>query len=197
MDIQEATIAMAKFMKIEKNFYDSHLKARRPKTIEEVEKIAELQKQFEVYKSRTRKFGNILAADPRFFQIMESWIVCVEGKDSVSRQSMIREQKTADVENLINSASNIASSVKSYIRYLGYYIHDMGAGEDGWDINMRCTEKDSKELCRLLHEKYFLAINHDLISISRKFGGHKLPGLYSYEDAEMILNIYGNKLPPE
>lgn len=191
MDLQEATLAMARFMKIEKEFYDRHLKARRPKDESELKIFEELSRQFEVYRSRTREFANILAADPNFFEIVESWIVVVQGKESVSRKSMLYYRDSADVEGLINQASNLASSVKSFIRSVGYFITDMGAGDDGWDLGVRCKHKDAKNLCSLLHRKYQEAIGLGLLVISRRFGEHKLPGLYNYEDAERIINIYG------
>lgn len=194
MDLQEVIIEVAKLMKIEKDFYENHLKARRPHTKKDVEELLKLEKQYEIYKAHTRKFTNIIAADPRFFDVMESWIVCVEGKDPVSKSEMLKHQKTADVESLINSACNIAPYVKSYIRSLGYFIYDMGAGEDGWDLNIRCTDKDSKELCRSLHQKFFKAISHNLLIISRKFGEHRLPGLYTYQDAVLILQLYGDNI---
>lgn len=183
---------MAQFMRVEKDFYDRHLKARRPKNSNELKIIEELSRQFEIYRSRTREFANILAADPRFFDIIESWVVVVQGKESVSRKSMLQYQDSADVEGLINQASNLASSVKSFIRSTGYFITDMGAGNDGWDLGVRCKHKDAKELCSLLHRKFREAIGLNLISVSRRYGEHKLPGLYNYEDAERIIAIYGD-----
>lgn len=191
MDLQEATLALARFMKVEKDFYDQHLKARRPKNAEELKVLEELTRQFEIYRARTRQFANILAADSAFFDIVESWVVAVQGKEAVSRKSMVQYQDNADVEELISLASNLASSVKGFIRSAGYFIADMGVGDDGWDLGVRCTHKDAKELCNLLHRKYSKAINLNLLIVSRKFGEHKLPGLYNYEDAERIIRIYG------
>lgn len=194
MDLQELTLAMARFMKAEKDFYDEHLKARRPKTQEEVETLEKRQKQLEILRARTRQFGNIIAADPNLFNVIEPWIVCVEGKESVTQKTLKSFVESADIDELINRASNLGASVKEFMRSAGYFICNMSAGEDGWDIGVRCTNKDSMDLCTVLHRKFRLAINMGLLEISRKFGEHRLPGLYNYEDAERIIQLYGDDM---
>jgi hypothetical protein len=194
MDLQELTLAMAQFMKAEKDFYDQHLKARRPKTDKEAEALLSLQRQLEVLRARTRQFGNIVAADPNLFDVIESWIVCVEGKGSVAKETLKSFEESADIDELIDRASNLGSSVKQFMRSAGYFICDMGAGAGGWDIGVRCTNKDSMDLCTVLHRKFRSAIDMGLLEISRKLGEHRLPGLYNYEDAERIIQIYGDTI---
>jgi hypothetical protein len=184
MDLQEATLTMALLMKEEYDFYDQH---SRPDVSMDVKDI----KEFEWRRANTREFGNRLAANPYFFDVMESWVVTIIGKEGVNKESMDEAQKTADVDDLIDRASTLASSVKKHLRDNGYVICDMSAGEDGWDFGIRCTEKRSRALCMEIYQRYAKTIDLKLLSISRRFAGHMLPGLYTWDDAKKILGNYG------
>lgn len=194
MDIQEANVIMAKLLKMEKNFYEENLAGRRPISIDSERIYQKNMSTFRYLQSQTREFGNVLAASPEFFDIMEPWVIYVTGKEGVSKESVNKTKKTADLDHLTDLASNLAINVKKFIRLCGYFICDMGAGEDGWDVGVRANERDSRELCSLLNEKFKEAINADLIRISRRFGQNKLPGLYDYDDAERVLMMYGDNL---
>lgn len=191
MDLQEATIAMAALMKGEADFFMEHLKDADPVTTEEKERYATALKEFEWLQSNTREFGNTLAANPHFFGIMESWKVVIKGTQGVAKESVEDALKTADVEDLIDRSGGLANSIKAHIKNNGLIICDMSAGEDGWDISIRCTEKNSRLLCYDIHKSYTGALDLKILSISRRFAGHCLPGLYSWNDAYKFLKIYG------
>jgi len=191
MDLQEATIAMAALMKGEADFFKEHLKDANPVTTEEKERYATALKEFEWLQSNTREFGNTLAANPHFFGIMESWKVVIKGTQGVAKESIEDALKTADVEDLIDRSGGLASSIKAHIKDKGLIICDMSAGEDGWDISIRCTEKNSRLLCYDIHKNYTGALDLKILSISRRFAGHCIPGLYSWNDAYNFLKIYG------
>jgi len=183
MDLQEATIAMAYLMKNEIDFYK--------KNLEGVEPTKKLLEEFEWIKSNTREFGNRLAANPNFFNVMESWKVYILGKEGVNEDSIQKAAETFNVEDLVEQCGNLAISIKEFISSKGLIICDIGAGTDGWDIGVRCTEKISQTLCYDVHKKFWSAINLKLIAVSRRFAGHSLPGLYTWDDAEKILKICG------
>lgn len=191
MDLQEATIAMAALMKGEADFYREHLKDAKPETEEEIKRYATAMKEFEWLQSNTREFGNTLAANPHFFGVMESWKVVIKGTQGVAKDSIEDALKTADVEDLIDRSGGLASNIKAHVKDKGLIICDMSAGEDGWDISVRCTEKNSRLLCYDIHKRFMGAINLKLISISRRFAGHCLPGLYTWNDANNFLKIIG------
>lgn len=188
MDVQEATIAMAFLMKKEIDFYKEFIEGKvgsnDPDTIAS-------WRRFEYLKSTTREFGNRLAANPAFFDIMESWIIVVSGQDGVSRESMAAAAETDDVNDLVDKSGSLAYSVKEFLKAKGCFICDMGAGEDGWDVGTRCSEKKSRTLCDELYKNYRKAIDMDLLFISRRFAGHCLPDLYCWEDAERIIKTLG------
>lgn len=189
MDLQEATIAMAALMWGEATFFREHLQDAKPESDIELKRHKTALKEFEWLKSNTREFGNILAANPNFFSVMESWKVVITGKEGVCPESIERALKTSDVDKLIDYCGNLAIGVKSHVKGKGMIICDMGAGENGWDIAVRCSEKNSRLLCFDLHKKYFTAIELKLLTISRRFAGHCLPGLYSWDDAPKFLKI--------
>jgi hypothetical protein len=188
MDLQEATVTMALLMKKESDFYEQH-------AIPDISLTRENLKELEWLKANTREFGNRLAANPYFFDVMESWVVTVLGTEGVNTDSMKEAMGSADVDDLIDRASALAASIKKHLRDNGYVICNMGAGEDGWDIGIRCSEKKSRDLCVEIHQRYMQAIEMGLLTISRRFAGHSLPGLYSYDDAKRILLIYGDSSP--
>lgn len=189
MDLQEATIAMAALMWGEATFYREHLQDAKPESDEERKRYDTALREFEWLQSNTREFGNILAANPNFFSIMESWKVVITGKEGVSSESIEAAQKTADVDTLVDRCGNLAILIKDHVKAKGMIICDMSAGENGWDIAVRCSEKNSRLLCFDLHKRFFTAIEMELITISRRFAGHCLPGLYSWDDAPRFLKI--------
>lgn len=189
-DLQEATLALARLMKEEKDFYINNIHARRPKNEQEEKWLNKQISEFEILKSKTRLLENILAANPNFFNIIEPWVISIEGNDSVSKETMEEYIESADVEELIDRTSCLASSIKYFIRSAGYFIADMGSGVTGWDIGIRCSEKEAKKLCNSIHSRYTKALELGLITVSKRFCGNKLPGLYNYEDAERIIGLH-------
>lgn len=186
-DLQEATITMAILMKEEFDFHSKYIDGKEIKQNESID----ILKKFEYLKSSTREFGNILAANPNFFGIMESWKVYISGKEGVNKNSMEEALQKNDVETLLEKCGNLVIGLKDYINEKGLQICDFGAGEGGWDIGIRCTEDASKNLCRDLYRRYIRAIEMRLLIISRRFAGHCLPGLYNWEDAIKILDATG------
>ena len=118
---------------------------------------------------------------------MESWRIVISGTESVDRGSIYEAKETDDVEDLLERCGSLASSIKAYVKGKGWMICDMSAGEDGWDIAVRCSEKNSRLFCEDVYRKFIFAINQKLITVSRRFAGHCLPGLYNWEDANRIL----------
>jgi len=193
MDLQEATATMALLMKNEAEYYKENLENVNPVTPEESERYQKKLNEFKWIKSNTLEFGNRLAANPCFFDIMESWHVVLYGKEGVNKNSVYEAYKTHNVEDLIDRCGGIAINIKEYIKTNGYLISDMSAGEDGWDISVKCTEKKSRDLCGAIYRRYSHTINLKLLSISRRFAGHCLPGLYDWNDAYKYLKMYGLK----
>lgn len=191
MDLQEATLAMAALMKGKADFYKEHLDGIKPETVEEIKRHEIAVKEHEWLKSNIREFGNTLAANPHFFDVMESWKVVIKGTQGVSKESIDEALKTADVDDLIDRSGNLAVNIKRHIKEKGLIICDMSAGEDGWDISIRCTEKNSRLLCFDIHREFSRALEIEILSISRRFAEHCLPGLYSEEDAYNFLKICG------
>jgi len=188
MDIQEAILTMSLLMKQEYEFYEKHAKPNTGMSVEEL-------KQFEWIRANTREFGNRLAANPYFFDVMESWKVTIQGTEGVNKDSIDSAQKTSDVEDLLERASPLSTSIKNHLKTNGYVIVSMGAGEDGWDIEVRCSEKKSRDLCTELYQRFSKAISLNVLSISRRFAGHMLPGLYGWDDAKNMLNIFRDDIP--
>lgn len=187
---------MAQLLHKEERFYREYLeqyKDEEPPDPQERAVYRGKMREFEWIRSNTREFGNRLAANPYFFDVMESWRVYIIGKEGATKESMMEAIKTDDVDDLIDRSSTLANSIKNHLRSKGYMICDMGAATDGWDMAVRCSEKKSRDLCAELHRKYFTAIDMGLIYISRRFAGHTLPGLYNWEDAKKILSILGGK----
>ena len=187
MDLQEATLSMALLMRNERDFFNANLSDKSTNR----GPINTIIKEYEYLQSSTREFGNRLAANPNFFGVMESWKVYIIGKEGVSKESIMDAYKEDDVEKLLEKCGSMAVNIREYLQDKKHLICDMSAGEDGWDIAIRCTEHQSKLLCQELYKKYTRAIELELLVISRRFAGHCLPGLYSWEDAEKFLRIYG------
>lgn len=197
MDLQQATRLMATLLKNEEDFHKEFLADNVQQGEEDHEKVKELYRRYQWLKSCTREFGNELAANPHFFDIMESWVVYLKGKDTVDKERMKAAYEKDDVDELIEQTGGLAPSIKSYLKEKGYQICDIGAGEDGWDLGVRCSEKKSRDLCIEIYQRYHRAIELELLSVARRFSGHCLPGLYSWDDANRILLMYGDDEPKD
>jgi len=176
LDLSEALITMSYLMLAEKQLSAGT----------EAEKA-----RLDYCRANTIEFGNRLAAMPQFFDILESWLVTVIGRQGVSDETVEEALKGNDPGTMLERAGALAVSVRDYFETQGFVIRTIGAGEDGWDMCVRCTEKKSRSLCFDLLQRYHKAIALKLISVSRRFGGHYLPGLYTYEDADRMLRMYG------
>ena len=191
MDLQQATLTMALLMKKEIDLNRQFIEGNENR---QDSSFGEIKRQYEYIKANTREFGNRLAANPPFFDIMESWRVNVGGKEGVSEETMKMAKEDSDMDTLVEKAGNMAASVKEFLLSQNLPVAGISAGEDGWDIGLLCTEKVSKELCRSLHQRFAYAIKLGLITVSRRFSGHNLPGLYNWTDAERILKAHGPDL---
>lgn len=183
VDLAEATITMSYLLLAEKKFSESNPKG-----------IISYESRLAYYKANTAEYGNRLAAMPQFFDILESWLVTVIGKQGISSETMNEVVKTNDSDSMLERAGALATSVRDYFKTQDYTIRNIGAGEDGWDMCVRCTEKKSRTLCFDLQQRFQKAISLRLMNVSRRFGGHYLPGLYTYDDAERMLKLYGKNL---
>jgi len=185
MELSEATITMSYLMLCEKHLhdkYEGHL---------DDEKVRQAYDARMAYlKANTTEFGNRLAAMPQFFDILESWLVTVVGRQGVSAETMDQAAKENDADGMLERAGALAISVRDYFRSQDFIIRNIGAGEDGWDMCVRCTEKKSRTLCFDLQQRYQKAVAMKLLSVSRRFGGHYIPGLYTWDDAERMLKLY-------
>jgi hypothetical protein len=186
MELSEATITMSYLMVYEKNLYDKH-----KDHLDDLEVKAVYDKRMQYLRANTAEFGNRLAAMPQFFDILESWLVTVVGKQGVSTETMDEAIKTNDSDGMLERAGALAVSVRDYFRSQSFVIRNIGAGEDGWDMCVRCTDKKSRDLCFDIQQRFQKALSLRLINVSRRFGGHYLPGLYTWADAERMLKLYG------
>lgn len=187
MDLQEALFAMALLIKKEQDFYKDRIKP-----LEDISLNSATYREYEYIRANRIEFGNRLAADPNFYDIIESWIIAVIGKEGISKETMDRVVNEKDYAAALEHSGTLAVSVKDFLKEAGYIFCNVGAGEDGWDLSVRCTEKKARDLCDQIRQKFHQAIKLDLLHISKRFGGHYLPGLYSRQDAERVLKSYGS-----
>ena len=135
MDLQQATLTMALIMKKEIDFYRQFIKDLGDRYDD---KAIELRKQYEYVRANTREYGNRLAANPYFFDVMESWCVTVSGREGVSEETMQQAKRDQDAEAMIEKAGNLAGEVKSFLVSKDFPVAGMGAGEDGyWPANLK------------------------------------------------------------
>jgi len=199
MDLKEASLTMCHLLLHEKRVHEEY-EARKKAGVAAIPDEHWLPHDIEaVYQEKLHdariniaEFGNRLASMPAFFDIMESWLVTIIGRQGVSKETMEEAAATNDRDDMIERIGALATSVRDYLRSQGFILRDMGAGEDGWDMCVRCTENKSRTLCTDFHQRYMSAIQMKLISVSRRFGGHYLPGLYTWRDAQRLLRAFGD-----
>lgn len=189
VDLSEATVMMSRLMLYEKRLHDKYVGKLDDEKIKEA-----YDARMAYLKANTAEFGSRLAAMPQFFDILESWLVTVVGKQGISAETIDEVAKTNDPDNMLERTGALAVSVRDYFRSQDFVLRNIGAGEDGWDMCVRCTEKKSRSLCFDLQQRFQKALSLRLMSVSRRFGGHYLPSLYTWDDAERMLKLY-NKDP--
>ena len=137
-----------------------------------------------------RCFGDMLAADPFFFDILSSYMVDVKGTGPSPSpeevENAIADMATgndfADYTNRIGGG--MAEAVRRFIDNLGYTITDCGFGGGGWHVGVPGNEPGSRKLCAALHKHFLAAINSGIIKVERHQWGHRLPSLYNDLDVE-------------
>jgi len=194
MDLKEASLVMCHLLMHEKDVKDAREAAEKdsPDSTLDPDTEAEFEERLREATAGIAEFGNRLAAIPAFFDVMESWLVTVVGRQGVSEETMNEAVETNDRDTMIERTGALAASVRDYLRSQGFIIRDMGAGEDGWDMCVRCAEKKSRTLCFDLHQRFADAIRLKLMHVSRRFGGHYLPGIYTWRDAQRLLKGFGD-----
>lgn len=193
MDLKEASLVMCHLLLHERSVVDEY-EATVAATDGPLDPSLEAGFQERLHEASVgiAEFGNRLAAIPAFFDVMESWLVTAVGRQGLSEEGIQEAVRTNDRENMIDRIGALAASVRDYLRSQGFIIRDMGAGEDGWDMCVRCTEKMSRTLCFDLHQRFSEAIRLKLMHVSRRFGGHYLPGLYTWRDAQRLIRGFGD-----
>lgn len=192
MDLKEATLTMCHLLLHHRSVLDEY-EATMKAAAYDLDPVLNTQFQDRLHEATIgiAEFGNRLAAMPAFFDVMESWLVTVVGRQGISEETMQEAADTNDRETMIERTGALAAGVRDYLRGQGFIIRDMGAGGDGWDMCVRCTEKKSRTLCYDLHQQFADAIRLKLMHVSRRFGGHYLPGLYTWRDAQNLLRGFG------
>jgi len=195
MDLKEATLIMCNLLLHEKRLRDENEQLVEASAGDSTSVYPSIDMIYEAKLREARigiaEFGNRLAAMPALFDVMESWLVTIVGRQGISEETADEAIRTNNREDMIERTGALATGVRDYLRSQGFIIRDVGAGEDGWDMCGRCTEKMSRTLCTDLHQRYVRAINMKLISVSRRFGGHYLPGLYTWQDAQKLFKAFG------
>ena len=192
MSYQEAEAKMAELLK---KAIDYHKECRErhgcdPDCYTPGELTEEEIREHNALRHDARKFADELAADPYFFDILESYMTDVVGTGGCPTDDAVKAGIESAVEKgemfefITKLGGNLADAIRRYIQGLGFRISDSGGGCGGWHYGVRGNEPDSRRLCAALHKQFKPAIDAGLIKIRRHHWGYRLPTLYNDNDVE-------------
>ena len=146
---------------------------------------------------KAEKYADELAADPAFFDILESYMTDVKGTGGMPSEDSVKEVVDSGFERdeifgfLEKMGGNLVGAVRNFIEDLGFRICDAGGGGGSWHLGVRGNEPDSRRLCAALHKQFGPALDAGMIKIERHHWGYRLPTLYNDGDVERYFEDHG------
>ena len=147
----------------------------------DAEKAEIVKKEYNKLVDDVDDHGDMLAANPEYFDILECWVVCICGTGGANIP-FTGGYIEMDIEDFIGKFGNLAYSVKNFIENKYYDIVEINGRDNLWFMNVICNEPDSRKLCFYLYDEFQQAIKLKLLNVYKKFAGHRLPGLRSTDE---------------
>lgn len=181
MNLVEASKKMATLMKAEADFHPFWVERSDDKSIDE---------RYSDLRNAVRAFGEELAAIPYYRETMICWMVDINGISSeCENESLENAIATNDIRSYVERiGGNLAVSVEEAIATAGFHVTDRGGGGCRWHIGVPCDDTTAKRLCNFLNVRFQRAITSGMLRITKRFWSFRLPGLYTWDDAERFLD---------
>jgi len=190
MNKKEIYDKMAKLMKEEENIWKECFGDKIGYTQDDFKNLPEkLTDKLEIAKREVHQFGNEVAANPEFFDIVVSWIIDIEGQYSECGEEDMKEAlDTLNFRDFLDKSGSIPSIIQRDLERFGIKITDRGGGTCSWYIGIPCNNKQADFVCEFLHRRFKNLINNGSIKIKKKFWQHRLLGLYNLDEVNEYLN---------
>lgn len=124
-----------------------------------------------VAERQLRRFGEELAAMPQFFDVLQCWMVEVNGFAEVSEIT----SQDFDLEDTLNRLGGLAQAVQTFVLKHDFKVTSRSNGVGYWELGVFCSEQEARRLCSLLHDKFAKAIQSRQVQVTRKFWGWRWP----------------------
>lgn len=185
MNYNEAEAQMATLLKAEMDYHKEHIEPLthnqnnpdNPVTIPK-----EVQSGYTELTQKVKRFGERLAADPIFFDILAPWVVDVKGRSDAGEEAIKEVLDDLDFNKFLEKHGSLPSSIRKFIDENGFKLEGSGGSASSWHIGVICNEPDSRRFCALIQQKYRIAIERKAIWLERHFWGWRLPSLYNWSD---------------
>lgn len=179
MSYVEAETKMASLMKAQRDFWIHNIN-----TNDEISKETWLQ--YDLLNIHRDKFGEELAANPSFSEIMLSWVVDINGVQCCNIKNIINNldkicSNEMEIEDLLKQEGGMQQSIITFINQAGFKISGAGGGYSGWHIGIFGNNAETNKFCEFIHFKFRKAISYNLISVRKRFWKHWLPTLYNWD----------------
>lgn len=141
-----------------------------------------------------RQLGERYAADPAIRESLAGpWTVRISGTEPASSDTMAAALKLKiDVRRMVETISNLARQVRATIERLDYKVTDSSGGVGGWDMGFGFLDTNrASALCSMLHERFALEIQAEVLTVAKQFTGWYFPELRNWEEAEGFLEKHG------
>ena len=190
MTLQEAERKMARLMKAEKDFVESNPLPHKTdkRGIRRCAATPAQQKEWlrkrEILEEDINFFGQQLAANPDFADILIGWIVWVFGRNECDPLMLIQRIPSNTILEGVKKTDALSEAIINFIQENDFHITESGGGPDGWDIGVPCTDKQARKLCDLLYKKFHKAINSGLIIVRKEFNDFFLPKLTNWPELD-------------
>lgn len=185
MTYKEAEAQMAALMKAEHEYHTQHIEPLTynqgdPNNPNKIPK--EIQSGYIELTQKVKRFGERLATDPTFFDILVPWVVDVKGRSDAGEDAVKKVMEDLDFNKFLEKQGALPADIKKFIIGHEFKLEGSGGSVNSWHIGVICNEPDSRRFCALIQHKYRMALEHKAIWLEKHFWGWRLPTLYNWGD---------------
>lgn len=182
MTFKEAEAHMAMLMKLEIDYYKKHIepitKNRGPS-----DKVPqEIEYEHRRLRVEVKRFGEMLATNPTFSDILVPWVVDVKGRSDSGEAAIKEVLENLDFKDFMKKHGSLPDEIRKFINESGFRLEGCGGSTRSWHIGVICNEPDSRRFCAMVQQRYRKAIDSKAIWLEKKFWGWRLPTLFNEND---------------
>ena len=137
-----------------------------------------LHEQMREARNELKSYGDYLMSFPELFDTLKIWMVDVYGQanhEDNGEQIIANYFNGRSIEAAVTDQDGLCDYVFQFIDSHGFDITDTGGGCGMWHMGAYCTEQESRNLLRLMHEHFKEFLEEEALVLKRIYWGIEWP----------------------